>query len=261
VTRRPLLAFAVAALLAGCSSPSGTSTNVTVFAAASLSGVMERAKVAWEADVPGSTLTVSTDSSAALATQIEEGALADVFLAADTTSPQRLRDGGFTIGDPVVFAGNELTIIVPTDDPGRVTSPRDLARAGLKVVAAGDEVPITRYAAQLIDNLARAPGYPAEFAAAYARNVVSKEDNVKGIVAKLEVGEGDAGIVYVTDARASGKVATVDVPKGVNVPASYAGVMVKASPNQEAAADFLEWFAGPDGQAILAEFGFLPPTE
>jgi molybdate transport system substrate-binding protein len=255
-----------AAMLGGCAGASAVSdppggVELTVFGAASLRSALEAAATAYEARNPGTTLAISTDSSAALATQIEQGAPADVFLSADTASPNTLVDGGLADGEAVAFAGNELTIIVPTDDPGRVTSPRDLARAGLKVVAAGDEVPITRYAAQLIDNLARAPGYPAEFAAAYARNVVSKEDNVKGIVAKLEVGEGDAGIVYVTDARASGKVATVDVPKGVNVPASYAGVVVKASPNQEAAADFLEWFAGPDGQAILAEFGFLPPTE
>jgi molybdate transport system substrate-binding protein len=261
VTRRPLLGLLVAALLGACSSPSGTSTDLTVFAAASLAGVMERAEAVWEAANTGSTITVSTDSSAALATQIEEGAPADVFLGADTTSPQRIRDGGFTSGDPVVFAGNQLTIIVPTDNPGRIGSPRDLARPGLKVVAAGDEVPITVYAAQLVANLAGEPGYPADFAAAYARNVVSKEDNVKGIVAKIEVGEGDAGIVYATDATASGKVATVDVPERANVSASYAGVVVRASSDQKAAADFLDWFAGPGGQAILAEFGFLPPTE
>ena len=143
-----------------------------------------------------------------------------------------------------MFAGNKLTIIVPTDNPAGLTSPADLAKTGLKVIAAGDEVPITKYATQLVDNLAKEPGYPADFAAAYAANVVSKEDNVKAIVAKIELGEGDAGIVYVTDATASDKVATVEVPDGANVPATYAGVVVKASPNQEAATAFLDWFAG-----------------
>jgi molybdate transport system substrate-binding protein len=242
-------------------SPSAAAVDLTVFAAASLTAVMERAKEAYEAANPGSTLTVAPDSSAALATQIQEGAPADLFLSADTTNPQKLLDGGFTSGDPVVFAGNELTIITPTDNPGGITSPMDLARDGLKVVAAGDEVPITKYATQLIANLAKEPGYPADFADAYTRNVVSKEDNVKGVVTKIELGEGDAGIVYVTDATASGKVETVEVPEGANVPASYSGVVVKASPSQEDAAAFLDWFAGPDGQAILAEFGFLPPTE
>jgi molybdate transport system substrate-binding protein len=241
--------------------PNAAAVDLTVFAAASLTGVLERAKEAYEAADQGITVTVAPDSSAALATQIQEGAPADVFLSADTTNPQKLVDGGFTSGDPVVFAGNELTIITPTDNPGGLTSPTDLAKDGLKVVAAGDEVPITKYATQLIANLAKEPGYPADFADAYAANVVSKEDNVKGVVTKIEVGEGDAGIVYVTDAIASGKVGTVDIPDGANVPASYSGVVVKASPSQDAAADFLAWFAGPDGQAILAEFGFLPPTE
>ena len=80
------------------------------------------------------------------------------------------------------------------------------------------------------------------------------------MVAKIELGEGDAGIVYVTDAKASDKVTTVDVPDAANVPATYDGVVVKASTNAAAAKAFLDWFAGPDGQAILADLGFLPPA-
>jgi molybdate transport system substrate-binding protein len=130
----------------------------------------------------------------------------------------------------------------------------------VRVIAAGDEVPITRYAAQLVDNLAGKSGYPADFAAAYAKNVVSKEDNVRAVVTKIELGEGDAGIVYVTDVAASTKVAKVDLPDDANVPASYAGVVVKGSKRAATARSFLTWLAGPDGQAILAAFGFLPPT-
>jgi molybdate transport system substrate-binding protein len=245
----------------GAASPSVAAVDLTVFAAASLTGVMDRAKAAYEAANPGTTITVSPDSSAALATQIQQGAPADVFLSADTKNPQVLVDGGFVSGKPVVFAANRLTIIVPGDNPAGIVTPKDLAKPGLKVVAAGDEVPITKYAEQLVANLAEEPGYPADFAADYSKNVVSQEDNVKGIVAKIELGEGDAGIVYVTDATASGKVGTVAVPDGTNVPATYAGVVVKASPNQDAATAFLDWFAGPDGQAILSDFGFLPPTE
>ncbi len=120
-------------------------------------------------------------------------------------------------------------------------------------------MPITKYATQLVANLAKEAGYPADFAAAYAANVASKEDNVKAVVAKVELGEGDAGIVYVTDAKASTKVSTVDVPDSANVPATYDGLVVRASRNPAAATAFLDWFAGPDGQAILRSFGFLPP--
>ena len=252
---------AVALIAAACSTGSApSSTDLTIFGAASLKGALEKAKPAYEASHPGITLTLSTDSSAVLEAQIEQGAPADVFLSADASNPRKLVDGEYASGDAVDFAGNELTIIVPVDNPAGVTSAADLARSGLKVIAAGDGVPITTYAGQLVDNLAAEPGFPPGFAAAYAANIVSKEDNVKAVVAKIELGEGDAGIVYVTDAAASSKVTTIDVPDAANVRATYAGVVVKASPNQEAAKAFLDWFAGPDGRAILASFGFLPPS-
>jgi molybdate transport system substrate-binding protein len=233
--------------------------GLTIYGAASLKGVLDKAKAAYEAANPGTTLTVSTGSSTALETQIEQGAPADVFLSADTTNPKELVDKGLAAGDPVTFAGNKLTIIVPTANPAGITSPMDLAKPGVKVIAAGDTVPITKYANQLVGNLAKESGYPADFAAAYAANIASKEEDVKSVVAKIELGEGDAGIVYVTDAKASSKVRNVDVPDFANVPATYQGVAVKASQSPDAAKAFLTWFAGPEGQAILSQFGFLPP--
>ena len=242
------------------SSPSADRAELTIFGAASLKGALEAAKSTYEAVVPGTTLKSSTDSSSTLATQIEQGAPADVFLSADTAQPARLVEGGFAGGDAVAFATNKLTIIVPSDNPGDIRTPADLASPGVRIIAAGDEVPISKYARQLVDNLAVESGYPAEFAAAYAANIASREDNVKAVVAKIELGEGDAGIVYVTDARASAKVTAIDMPDEANVPATYAGIVVKASPNQTAAKAFLDWFAGPEGQSILASFGFGPPT-
>ena len=239
-------------------SASASAADLMIYGAASLAGVLDAATSAYEIANPGSKLTVSTDSSAALEMQIEQGAPADVFLAADTTNPQKLVEGGFAAGDAVDFARNELTVIVPKDNPGKISTPADLARSGVQVVAAGDEVPITKYATQLVKNLAKVSGYPVDFQAAYDRNVVSKEDNVKAVVAKVGLGEGDAGIVYVTDALASKDVDTVPIPEGANVPATYAGVVVKASPDADAAKAFLAWLAGPDGQAILKQSGFLP---
>jgi len=276
--RPGLLLVGVAVLLAACGGPGATSitapategataapsaqapVSLTVFGAASLKGVLEAAKRQYETSNPGTTLTISTDSSSALEAQIEQGAPADVFLSADTRNPQALIDKSLASGALVVYAGNKLTIVVPTDNPGKVATPRDLAKRGLKVIAAGDEVPITKYANQLVANLAALPGYPTDFAASYAANVISKEDNVKAVVAKIELGEGDAAIAYVTDAKASSKVTTIPIdPDSANVPATYAGVVVKASANGEAARALLDWFAGPGGQAILAGFGFLAP--
>ncbi len=240
--------------------PSAAPAALTIYGAASLKGVLDKARTAYETANPGTTLTISTDSSATLETQIEQGAPADVFLSADTTNPKKLVDKGLAAGAAVTFAGNKLTVIAPTTNPAGIKTPADLAKTGVKVIAAGDAVPITKYATQLVANLARVAGYPADFAARYTANIASKEDNVKAIVAKIELGEGDAGIVYVTDGKASTKVTTIDVPDTANVPATYAGVVVKASRNAAAAQAFLTWFAGPDGQAILSTFGFLPPS-
>lgn len=241
-------------------SPTPAPVGLTVYAAASLKGALDATKPAYEAANPGTTLTISIDSSAALRTQIEQGAPADVFLSADTKNAQALVDAGLADGAAVDFAANELVVIVPTDNPADIKTPADLATTGVTIIAAGDEVPITKYATQLVDTLAKEPGYPADFAASYQANVVSKEDNVKAVVAKIELGEGDAAIVYVTDAKISTKVASVKVPDSANVVATYAGVVVTSSPSPDAAAAFLAWFAGPDGQAILSGFGFLPAS-
>jgi molybdate transport system substrate-binding protein len=239
--------------------PSARAT-LMIYGAASLKGALDKVTAAYQTANPGTTLTISTDSSATLETQIEQGAPADVFLSADTTNPKKLVDKALAAGAAVAFAGNKLTIIVPTANPAGIKTAADLAKTGVKVIAAGDAVPITEYATQLVANLADEAGYPADFGAKYTANVASKEDNVKAIVAKVELGEGDAGIVYVTDAKASTKVTTVDVPDTANVSATYAGVVVKASRNAAAGQAFMTWFAGPDGQAILGTFGFLPPS-
>lgn len=269
---RPLALLGIVVLVLGACSGIGASTavstpvstaavEVTVYAAASLKGALDAAKPVYESSHPGTTLTISTDASSALETKIEQGAPADVFLSADTTNPMKLVDANLTVGPVVEFAGNKLTVIVPSANPAGIATPADLAKAGVKVIAAGDAVPITKYANQVVVNLAKEPGYPADYEAAYQRNVVSKEDNVKAVVAKLELGEGDGAIVYVTDAKASTKVTTVEIPLATNVLATYAGVVVKSSPNPTDAHAFLTWFAGPDGQAILGGLGFLPPRD
>jgi molybdate transport system substrate-binding protein len=234
--------------------------NLTIYGASSLKSALAGIKTKYEAANPGTTLTISTDSSTALETKIEQGAPVDVFLSADTANPQKLVDKGLAAGAPVKFAGNLLTVIVPTANTAGIQTPGDLAKAGVKVIAAGDTVPITKYATQLVANLAKQPGYPADFAAKYTANIVSKQDNVAAVVAQIELGEGDAAIVYVTDAKTSTKVATIAVPAAANVPATYSGVVVKASANALAAQAFMTWVAGPDGQAILASFGFLPAS-
>ncbi len=254
----PLATTGTTAPVSASASPSREPTEVLVLGAASLQGALEQAAKAYEGATPGVTITVATGSSAALATRVEQGAPGDVFLSADTRNPERLVAGGFADGEPVAFATNSLAVVVPAGDPAQLASPADLARPGVLVIAAGEGVPITGYASRLVANLALQPGYPADFADAYAANVVSREPNVKAVIAKLELGEGDAGIVYLTDARASSGVTPLEVPEGANVSATYAGVVLRESRHPEAAAAFLAWMAGPGGREILGPMGFGP---
>ena len=266
---------ALAVVLAACSSgatpapsapaPSAAASSaapasLTIYGAASLKAVLAKVQTTYQTSNPGTTLAISTDSSSALETKIEQGAPADVFLSADTANPQKLVDKGLAAGTVTKFAGNLLTIIVPTANPAGIQTPADLAKAGVKIITCGDTVPIAKYAAQLVANLAKQPGYPADFVAQYTANIVSKEDNVAAVVSKIGLGEGDAGVVYMTDAKTSTAVTAIPVPDAANVPATYGGVVVKASSNVAAAQAFLAWLAGPAGQAILASFGFLPPS-
>jgi molybdate transport system substrate-binding protein len=148
---------------------------------------------------------------------------------------------------------------VPEANPGGIVTLADLARPGVKIVAAGDSVPITKYADQVIARLADEPGYPGDFSVACARNVVSKEESVKAVVAKIQLGEGDAAIVYVTDALATNDVVTIEIPASANILATYAGVVIGTSPRRQAAHAFLDWLRGPEGAKVLRSLGFLPP--
>ncbi|MEO8470127.1 MAG: molybdate ABC transporter substrate-binding protein [Chloroflexota bacterium] len=259
------LALTVALAVASCgpASPSGApspgshSRVITAFVAASLRDAMAAATPTY-ADATGVGLDTSADASTALRVQIEQGARADIFLSADTKSPDALLTGGLVIGGVVPFAQNSLAIIVPKGNPAGINSVFELGRRGLKIVAAGDGVPISTYAAALISNLAVDAQDPSSFAAAYAANVVTREDNVKAVVAKIALGEGDAAIVYATDALAERSVSTIPIPDGSNVLATYAGIVPTTALHPDAGRAFLTWLAGPSGQAILARFGFVP---
>lgn len=248
---------AIAALLATCGgSASPAPASITVFGAASLADALEAAGAAYR-QTTGTTVVIATDSSAALRTQIEQGARADVFLSADTLNPEALAAGGLVDGEVVAFAGNSLAIVTPAANPAGLASAFDLGRPTLKVVAAGEAVPISGYAAILLDNLAALPGAPPDLVSAYAANVVSREDNVAAVLAKVVLGEADAGIVYASDAHGASTVATIAIPAAANVSATYAGIVSRAATDRAAGHAFLDWIAGPDGAAILATFGFV----
>jgi molybdate transport system substrate-binding protein len=159
-------------------------------------------------------------------------------------------------GPITAFAGNTLVLVVPADNPAGVTSAADLARPGVRVVAAGPDVPITRYTTQVIETLAAMTTDPAAFTAAVTANTVSEEDNVRAVLTKIELGEGDAAIVYATDAAASEEVESVAIPAAADVRATYAAVAIGAAAQPALAAELLAFLLAPEAQAILQGHGF-----
>jgi molybdate transport system substrate-binding protein len=254
-----LVAVSIAGGCTGAEAGGSGRVELVVFAAASLRDALRDVETAYEAATPGVVLTIATDSSATMRTQIEHGAPADVYLSADVAKPDALVQAGLVDGAPLVFTRNRLTLVTPRDNPAGISIPADLAKPGVRIVAASDAVPITGYAARVVANLATLPGYPPDFVAAFAANIVSREDNVRSVVAKIELGEGDAAIVYGTDVTGLDDVATIDLPEAANVEAAYAAAVVGATAHPHEAHAFLDWLAGSDGAALLARFGFLPP--
>ncbi|HEV8488874.1 MAG TPA: molybdate ABC transporter substrate-binding protein [Candidatus Limnocylindrales bacterium] len=256
-----ILAIALTASAACGSRAAGQApTELIVFAAASLRDAFTATAAEYRATAPGVILTFSFDASSALRTQIELGAPADAFASADTVNPQALVDGGYAVGPVAPFARNLLTIVVPLGNPAAIRDPRELARPGVRIVGAGEAVPISRYVDACLERLALLPGFPAGYAAAVERNVVSREDNVRAALTKVELGEADAAIVYVTDARSSHNVETVAIPASANVEATYGAVTARGSRHPVEAAAFVMWLTGPRGRAVLAPFGFLGPA-
>lgn len=258
----PLLLAAI--LLAGCAAAPGTDASaqgvhLTVFAAASLRDALTEAASAYQARGPEVAISLAFDASSALRTQLEQGAPADLFLSADLENPQRLAEAGLTTSQPIPFASNSLAIVVPANQEDSIREPFDLARPGLRVLAAGRQVPISRYADRLLAKLAAGPDAPAGFAQAVEANIVSREDNVRAVLAKIELGEGDAAIIYATDALGSDRTRTIAIPDRAAVSVSYSAVVMAGSPQRAAADELLSWLRARHGQAVLARYGFGPP--
>jgi len=273
LTWRELLraAFAATLLVTACTPESGSVAGVTpasrglttgsqslvVFAAASLTDAFEDLGRGFEAENQGVVVTFNFAGSQALRTQIEEGAAADVFASASLKEIEVLAEEGMLVGVARTFATNLLTIVVPLDNPADIESPLDLARPGVKLVLAAEQVPAGGYARQSIERLAGV--YGASFSEAVRENVVSSEDNVKQIVAKVQLGEADAGIVYVTDALAAASLITIAIPPEQNVVAEYPIAVLAQATNGHVAESFVEYLLSPDGLDTLERWGFRPP--
>jgi molybdate transport system substrate-binding protein len=228
----------------GGSSGAPSPSEIKVFAAASLTAAFNELGPQYTA-AEGTKVTFNFAGSQALATQIQQGAPADVFASADIPNMDKVKD---LVGTPQNFASNQLQIVVEKGNPKGVKGLDDLADPDLKVVLAAPDVPAGKYAQQALEK------------ASVTVKPVSQEDNVKAVVNKVALGEADAGIVYVTDVTAGGdKVEGVDLPEDLNVLATYPIATVKASRAQDKAQAFMDLVLSDQGQQVLKKYGFLPP--
>jgi molybdate transport system substrate-binding protein len=223
------------------STAAGAAAPINVFAAASLTEVFPMIDPA---------PTYNFAGSDELATQIREGAPADVYAAASSEYPHELFDEGL-VEEPVTFASNRLVIIVPTDNPAGIEEVGDVAKQGTKLVVAAEGVPVGDYTREVLDSLGLDEALD---------NVASQEEDVKGVVGKVALGEADAGFVYATDAAvATEDVTVIELPEGSQPPIEYQIAVVSISENREAAQAFVDEVTGPDGRARLEAAGFVVP--
>ena len=230
---------------------------MNVFAAASLTDAFAEMGEQFEAAHPDVTVAFNFAGSQALRTQIEEGAPADVFASANETEMDMLVSSSFVAADaPQAFLRNTLVVILPAENTAGLAKLEDLARPGIKLVLAAEEVPVGKYARQALD--AMNGSFGTGFKDSVLANVVSNEDNVRQVVAKVQLGEADAGIVYTSDAVAAAELNTIEIPAELNVLAEYPIAVLAQSPNTDLANAFIAYVLSAEGQAVLQKWGFSP---
>ena len=237
-------------------------STLTVFAAASLTDAFGELGRRLEQQSPGLTVVFNFAGSQQLVLQLEQGAAADVYASADQRWIGYAKEHQLIEGDPQIFARNRLVVIVPRTNPARIGGLPDLTRRGTKIVLAAAAVPVGKYSREALSHLAGAPGFPADYGTRVLGNVVSQEDNVKGVVSKVQLGEADAGIVYQSDVTPAVRryVRTFDIPDEYNVLASYPIAVVKGGKSREAGLAFISLVQSDEGQRVLQQFGLLPAT-
>ncbi|MDP9363282.1 MAG: molybdate ABC transporter substrate-binding protein [Chloroflexota bacterium] len=236
--------------------------SLTVFAAASLTDAFGRIEADLEAANDGLDIAYNFAGSQALVTQLQEGAEADVFASANAAQMEAAVDNGSIVGEPVTFVRNRLAIVVPADNPAGIEAPADLADDGIQVVLAQPDVPVGRYARESLCLMGQdETAFDDGFVDRVVGNVVSEEEDVRDVLARVQLGEADAGIVYVSDAATAGEaVRLIEIPNARNVVAAYPIALVEGS-DEALGSAFVSYLVSPAGQATLEEFGFEPINE
>ena len=231
----------------GGSSGGSSGGTLNVFAAASLTNAFGDLEKTYEQAHPGWKVTLNLAGSDQLAAQIEQKAPADVFAAASTKYPEQLQ-GEKLLGKTTNFATNTLVLVTPKSNPAHIKTAQDLEKGDAKVVVADPAVPLGSYTEQVLGNL----GIDES-----KLNIVSKEQDAESVLAKLTSGEADAGFVYVTDALSQkAKLQEIQFPASADATATYPIGIVSYSKNTKAAQQWIDLVNGPQGQAVLKQFGF-----
>lgn len=260
--RRFLVFVLILGLLAGCGMPgsalpSEAPQTLTVFAAASLTEAFEEIGPAFEAATPGVKVTFNFGGSQTLRTQIEQGAPVDVFASANVKEMDALVAGKFVPeGSARAFLTNQLVVITPASNPAGLKELADLADEGVKLILAAKEVPVGNYSLQVLDNLEKTIG--SGFKDRVLANVVSYENDVRQVVAKVQLGEADAGLVYFSDTVAAQELHKIEIPLESNVVARYLLAELSQSQHPQAARAFVDYVLSEAGQAVFRKWGFLP---
>lgn len=237
------------------STQSGPTTYV--FAASSLTDALGQAANTFQAAHPGVKIGLNFAGSQSLRTQIEQGAPADVFISASGTDMNTLVQEGYVTPNAArILLTNSLVVIVPAQNPAAIRALQDLERPQIKMVLAAADVPVGAYARQSLQKMDS--DFGSGFAQKVFANVVSNEDNVKQVVAKVQLAEADAGIVYVSDAVAAPSLMRIEIPAKWNVIAQYPVAALTRSPNPVLAEQFIDFLLSPAGQSILQKWGFGP---
>lgn len=234
--------------------------TLTVYAAASLTGSFGEIGEAFEAVYPGVTVNFNFAGSQVLSAQITQGALADVFASANHAEMDKLVTANLVTVGYKDFVTNVLEVILPANNPANLQTLQDLAKPGLKLVLEDKSVPAGNYSLTFLDNLSKDANYGADFKTKVLPNVVSYETDVKQVVTKVQLGEADAGIVYVTDANAASTLKTIPIPVNFNVIAKYPIAALSNAPQHDLATEFVAYVLSADGQATMKKWGFTTVT-
>lgn len=237
-----------------------TAATLNVFAAASLTESFTEIGKSFHTAHSNVTVKFNFAGSQALVQQISNGAPADVFASADQANMKKATDGNL-VGTPQVFAKNRLVVITPANN-AKVTSLKDLANKGIKIDAEASSVPAGKYSLQVLDKMGASSEFGKSYESAVKANFVSQEDNVKAVVTKVQLGEADAGFVYLTDVTTSvsSKVKELTIPDNYNVIAEYPIATVNSSKDATDAQAFVQYVLSSDGQAVLQKYKFISPS-